>query len=150
MVWWLWVIVGLTLLVLEMATPGGFFALFFGVGALAVSVLAAVGLGPVWQWIAFPVISLGLVLLLRARLQERLRRSPGPPVDSLVGQEVILLEDLPAGGEARAELRGVPWSARAAQGPGPADAQAGARPLAKGQRCKVERVDGVVLYVKAV
>jgi membrane protein implicated in regulation of membrane protease activity len=146
MVWWLWVIVGLTLLVMEMATPGGFFALFFGVGALAVSVLAALGLGPVWQWIAFPVISLALVLLLRGRLQERLRRSPGPPVDSLVGQEVVLLEDLPPGGEARAELRGVPWSARAAQGRDLAEA----RTLAKGQRCKVERVDGVVLYVKAV
>ena len=28
--WWLWVLLGLGLLALEMATPGGFFALFFG------------------------------------------------------------------------------------------------------------------------
>lgn len=137
MIWWLWVLVGLGLLVLEMATPGGLFALFFGLGALCVAPLAAVGLPAVGQWIVFSVVSVVLLVTLRNRLQERMRRPAGPPVDSLVGQEVVLLEDLPAGGEARAELRGVPWTARAASG----------IPLARGQRCRVERVDGVVLYV---
>lgn len=141
MSWWLWVISGLGLLVVEMVTPGGLFALFFGVGALCVAPLAALGVPPAGQWITFSVVSLVLLVTLRNRLQERLRKAPaGPPVDSLVGQEVVLLSDLPAGGEGRAELRGVPWSARAASG----------IPLAKGQRCRVERVDGVLLYVTAV
>jgi len=52
---------------------------------------------------------------------------------------VMLLADLPEGGEGKAELRGVPWIARAASG----------LALPKGQRCRVERVDGVTLWVRA-
>src|SRR5512147_1811868 len=138
MAWWIWVLVGVALLIVEIMTPGGLFALFFGAGSLCVAALAAVGAGPVVQWITFPLVSVVLLLALRQRLQERLGAAPpGPPIDSLVGQEVLLIQDVPAGGEGKAELRGVPWSARAASG----------IPLVKGQRCRVERVDGVVLYV---
>ncbi len=140
MAWWIWVLVGVALLLVEMMTPGGLFALFFGVAALGVAALAAVGAGPVVQWIAFPVVSVVLLIGLRRRLQERIAATPQVPIDSLVGQECLLLQDVPAGGEGKAELRGVPWSARAASG----------IPLAKGQRCKVERVDGLVLYVTGV
>jgi membrane protein implicated in regulation of membrane protease activity len=140
MAWWLWVMGGLALLVLELVTPGGLFALFFGAGALCVAGLAALGAGSVVQWITFPVLSVILLVALRARLRERLRPRGGPPVDSLIGQEVVLAKALPAGGEGQVELRGVPWSARAASG----------EAMAAGQRCQVERVEGVVLYVKAV
>ncbi len=139
MAWWIWVLAGVALLVVEIMTPGGLFALFFGVGALVVAGLAAVGAGPVVQWITFPVVSVILLVALRRRLQEKLAATPPVPIDSLIGQECLLIQDLPAGGEAQAELRGVPWSARAASG----------IPLPKGQRCKVERVEGVVLYVTA-
>jgi membrane protein implicated in regulation of membrane protease activity len=139
MIWWLWVLVGIALLVVEMVTPGGLFALFFGVGALAVAPLAAAGAGEVVQWLAFPVVSLVLLATLRRRLAERLLRAPPAAVDSLVGEEAVLLEDLPAGGEAKAELRGVPWRARAASG----------IPLRRGQRCQVERIDGLVLWLRA-
>jgi len=139
MSWWMWVLFGLALLVVEMVTPGGLFALFFGAGALCVAAAAAAGLGPVAQWILFPVLSVLLLVTLRGRLKERLRSPERAPVD-VVGEEVVLLEDVPAGGEGRAELRGVPWSARGAGGVA----------LAAGQRCRVERVDGVVLYVRAV
>ena len=43
MQWWLWLAVGLALIVAELVTPSGFFIIFFGLGALAVGVLAAVG-----------------------------------------------------------------------------------------------------------
>ena len=32
MAWWIWVLGGLVLLVAEVTTPGGFFAVFFGGG----------------------------------------------------------------------------------------------------------------------
>lgn len=138
MSWWLWVLVGMGLLVVELVTPGGFFALFFGVGALLTAILAAVGAGETAQWLAFSVISVVLLATLRRTLRERLGSSAAP-VDSIVGEEVTLLADLPEGGEAKAELRGVPWTARAATG----------LPLAKGQRCRVERIEGVTLFVRA-
>ncbi len=138
MSWWIWVLVGIGLLVVEMATPGGLFALFFGVGALLTAVLAAAGAGATGQWLAFSVLSVVLLATLRQTLQRRLASKAAPAVDSLVGEEVMLLGDLPAGGEAQAELRGVPWSARAASG----------LELRKGQRCRVERIEGVTLFVR--
>jgi membrane protein implicated in regulation of membrane protease activity len=139
MAWWMWVLAGIALLVLELLTPGGLFALFFGVGALATAVLAAAGLGPVAQWLAFSVVSLVLLATLRRTLQARLQGGPGVAVDAIVGEEVVLLGDLPAGGVGKAELRGVPWSTRVASGV----------PLPAGQRCRVERVDGLTLWVRA-
>jgi membrane protein implicated in regulation of membrane protease activity len=138
MSWWLWVLSGIALLVVEMVTPGGFFALFFGIGALCTAVVAALGAGAIVQWLLFTALSLVLLATLRRTLQERLR-TPTVAVDSLVGQEVVLLGEIPAGGEGKAELRGVPWSARSASG----------IPLRAGQRCRVERVDGLVLWVRA-
>ena len=41
--WWLWLAGGLALVVAELATPSGFFIIFFGIGALAVGVLARFG-----------------------------------------------------------------------------------------------------------
>ena len=138
MAWWMWVLVGLGLLAVEIATPGGLFALFFGIGALGTAVAAALGAGGTVQWLLFTALSLVLLATLRRTLQDRLWQ-PGPPVDALVGQEVVLLGEIPAGGEGKAELRGVPWSARAASG----------SPLHAGQRCRVERVDGLTLWVRA-
>jgi membrane protein implicated in regulation of membrane protease activity len=140
MSWWLWVLAGIGLLFVEMVTPGGLFALFFGVGAFCVAILAALEVPAVAQWLAFTAISLVLLATLRRSLKDRLFRREAGPVDSLVGEEVVLLGDLPAGGEGQAELRGVPWSARVASG----------IPLRQGQRCRVERVEGVTLWVRAV
>jgi membrane protein implicated in regulation of membrane protease activity len=139
MTWWLWILVGIVLLGVEVATPGGFFALFFGLGALAVSPLAAIGVDSAWQWLAFTALSIGSLASLRKWLQQRLATAKGPPIDSLVGQEAVLLEDLGADGVGKAELRGVPWSARSLAGV----------PLRAGQRCRVERVDGLTLWLRA-
>lgn len=139
MSWWLWVLAGLGLLVVEMVTPGGLFALFFGVGALCTAVVAVGGAPATVQWLFFTATSLVLLATLRRWLKEKLLDRPSPPVDSLVGQEVVLLGDVAAGEEGKAELRGVPWSARVASG----------IPLKAGQRCRVERVDGLTLWVRA-
>ena len=139
MSWWLWVLLGIGLLVVEMATPGGLFALFFGVGAICTAAAAAVGLPATAQWLVFTVVSLVLLATLRRNLSERFMQRPAAPIDSLVGQEVVLLSDVPAGGEGKAELRGVPWGARATSG----------APLRAGQRCRVERVEGVTLWVRS-
>ena len=142
MIWWLWVLAGIALLAFEVATPGGLFALFFGVGALLVAPLAALGLSETVQWFAFSILSLVGLATLRGPLLRRLGRKPAPSPEisgELVGEQAVLLADLPAGGEGRAELRGTTWTARVASG----------IPLAAGQRCRVERVDGLTLWLRA-
>ena len=143
MLWWLWMLLGLALVVLEVLTPGGFFALFFGIGALLVGALDGLGMGgPDWlQWLLFSVFSIGSLLLFRGPLLARLKSWGRKPngVDTLVGEVATLLEDLPADAIGKVELRGTAWSARNE------DRQS----LHKGQRCRVQRVDGLTLWIRA-
>src|SRR5262249_34423523 len=143
MTWWLWILLGLVLLGLEMATPGGFFIAFFGGGALLVGILTGIGVvGPIWlQWLLFSVLSIVFLLVFRKPLLEwmKKREPQRPPVDAIEGQTAVLTEDLAAGGVGKAELRGTSWSVRSREG----------RALTRGQRCRVERVDGLTLWVRA-
>ncbi|HET8946635.1 MAG TPA: NfeD family protein [Candidatus Polarisedimenticolia bacterium] len=142
MTWWMWVLAGLALFAFELLTPGGFFVIFFGVGALVVGLLSGLGLihGPV-EWLIFSGVSIVSLLLFRKPLLDWMKKREGPraPVDSLVGETAILTEDLPAGGVGKAELRGTSWNVRAREATG----------LQRGQRTKVEQVDGLTLWVRA-
>jgi membrane protein implicated in regulation of membrane protease activity len=141
MAWWLWVLIGLVLLALEAALPGGLFFLFFGLSGLVVGVLVALDLGGTLaiQWILFSVIATLALVVLRGPLKARLNIDGfHRPVDQLSEQVAVALEDLPAGAIGKVEHRGAPWNAR----------NGGETAIAKGQRCRVERVDGLTLWVR--
>ena len=44
MTWWYWLVLGLVLIALEMASAGGFYIIFFGVAGVVVALLAATGI----------------------------------------------------------------------------------------------------------
>lgn len=138
MAWWLWLLLGLVLAALELASSGGFYLIFFGVAAMFIGLMAAIGLaGPFWlQWLVFTILSVTLLLAFRRPILRMMNPDTGP-VDSLVGQVAVTLEPIPPGVVGRAELRGSTWSARNLHS---AD-------LARGQRCRVERVDGLMLFL---
>jgi inner membrane protein len=142
MAWWHWAVIGLVLVGLEMAGPGGFYIIFFGMGALVVALLSLLGLdGPLWlQWLFFSVFSIGSLLAFRNPLLRRLRTDqPAPLVDSLVGELAIPVDDIAPGAVGRAELRGAVWSAR----------NVDLVPLVKGQRCAVQRIEGLLISIRA-
>ncbi|HVP31633.1 MAG TPA: NfeD family protein [Myxococcota bacterium] len=141
MAWWVWVLVGFLLLAGEMATPGGFYLLFFGVGALAVGLAALAGLElPGWgQWLLFSLLSIGLLVGVRPRILGRLHRGGQRAVDdSLVGEWVRVETRVEPGDLGRGELRGSPWTI----------SNAGGAVLVPGDRCLVVRVEGLTLHVK--
>lgn len=141
MVWWIWMLLGIGLLALELASPGGLFALFFGLSALLVGMLTGLGLaGPTWmQWLLFSGFSIAALAILRGPLRARLNtKGSHRPVDSLVGESGAILEDVAPAGVGKVEVRGSSWSARSQ----------GGVPLTRGQRCKVERVEGLTLWVR--
>jgi membrane protein implicated in regulation of membrane protease activity len=139
MLWWTWLLLGLGLLLLEVVTPGGFFFLFFGVSALVVGTLAGAGMtSEVAQLVVFGVVTTGSLLLFRSPLQQRFQRKPEPQVDSIPGEVATLTEDLPPHGTGKAELRGTTWNVE----------NATASPMSKGQRSRVERVEGLTLFVR--
>ena len=140
MQWWHWIVLGLVLAVAEIASAGGFYIIFFGIGAVLVGLLAWLGwAGPVWMQVAeFTVFSLITMALFRRRLLGSVQPNPQAPViDTIVGEVAITAEDVPAGGVGRVELRGTAWSARAADG----------QTIVRGSRCVVTRVDGLMLYI---
>jgi inner membrane protein len=141
MPWWLWMLFGLMLLVLEIHTFGGFFLMFFGIGALGVGALVAIGAADAdWlQWLLFSVVSVAALAIFRRPIQRRLAPAASAAVDNLVGETAIVAEDIPGGGVGKAELRGTVWSVR----------NGTSNALAKSTRCRVERVDGLTLWVRA-
>ena len=143
MSWWLWLLVGMGLLGLELLTPGGFFVMFFGLAALAVGLLVGLDLGgPPWvQWLLFSILSVISLLLFRRRLIDYFRSAQGRSVgvETLVGDTAVLLDELRPGAVGKAELRGTAWSVRSDE----------SQALPRGQRCRVEKVEGLMLWVRA-
>ena len=66
--WWHWLVLGLLLVLAELATAGGFYVIFFGIAALTVGVLAGFGLAP----LGLVAGALVLVALAHLRLSVRL------------------------------------------------------------------------------
>lgn len=140
--WWHWLALGLILVALELAASGGFYVIFFGIAAIAISALVLVGAGgPVWlQLLLFSVFSVASLLLFRSPLMRWMKLDrEGVDVDSLVGENAVARENMAPGAIGRAELRGTVWTAR----------NTGSGPLTSGQRCLVVRVDRLTLHVEA-
>ena len=138
MQWWHWIAIGLVLAGLELLTPGGFFIVFFGVGAIVVGLLEALGLAsPAWvQWGLFTVLSVTALVLFRKPLLARVRMpEQRTEIDSLVGETAVPDDDIAPGAMGRAQLRGSAWQAR----------NVGAVTAQRGRRCRVVRVDGLTV-----
>jgi hypothetical protein len=141
MTWWIWVLAGFALLAGEMLTPGGFYLLFFGCGALAVGLLTALGWsGPLWfQGVLFAFLSVLSVLVFRKPLVQKMHAADqGKQVDSLVGEIALVVDRIQANGFGKAELRGSAWNAH----------NVGDQTLQPKQRCRVEKIDGLTLWVR--
>ena len=140
MTWWIWILIGLSLVFAEVVIPGGFYLLFFGVGALAVGLLALADIaGPAWlQVLLFSVISLCALWLFRERLMQSFQVKAQVPVDSYIGETAHVVDEIAVNAVGKVELRGTSWSAR----------NVGATPLPAGGRCMVEKVEGLTLLVR--
>jgi len=143
MAWWAWIIAAFVLLLVELATPGGFYFLFFGIGAGAIGLAKLFGFsGPAWlEWLLFSIISIASLALFRRRLLDRFaHRGASVPddVDLLIGTTAIAADNIPPGGEGKVSLRGATWNAR----------NTGPAALVAGQQCTVQKVQGLLLDVR--
>lgn len=142
MAWWVWIVAGLALVVLELVVPG-VFLLFFGAAAIVVGIVAAAGAGlPLWaELLAFSVLSIASLLLFRGPLMRRMQAggSGAAAIDDLSGELGVAQGDIPPGERGRIELRGTVWTA----------VNDGDQPLTQGARCRVVRADGLTLRVVA-
>jgi membrane protein implicated in regulation of membrane protease activity len=127
------------LLLIELATPSGFFVMFFGLGAITVGVLQGIGIlgSAAAQWFIFTALSVIYLLAFRGRLQKGVDHPPAN-IDTLIGELAVPRERILPGQFGRVDLRGVLWNAR----------NDAADSIEPGQRCRVMAVDGLTIYVQ--
>jgi len=140
MPWWGWIVLGAALLGAETLVDTQFFLVFFGVAALATGALHGLGLAePVWlQWAIFGALCVAGASTFRARLYGMIRRDAGEVSQGTVGELAVAREPIAPGGRGQAELRGTVWEAR----------NTGGSPIAAGDSARVERVEGLVLFLR--
>lgn len=141
MPWWIWLIVGIALIGLELTVADlAFYLVFIGAAAVVVGVLEAGGAGlPVaGQWLLFAVLAVASMLLFREKLYKRLRNVPGFD-NAAAGPRgtVAVGEDVPPGGSTRVALRGTEWDAR----------NVGATPIKAGEQAEVLKTEGAMLQI---
>lgn len=138
--WWIWTLIGFFFLALEFVSTTMHSA-FFAAGAFLVAILVAAHVGgPLWaQILIFTLFSLLTLLLIRPYVVRRLKLSVTKVVDTMIGEHATVMDDMAVAGHGRAEMRGSTWNAR----------NVGETALQRGQRCVVERVEGLVLHVRA-
>jgi membrane protein implicated in regulation of membrane protease activity len=108
-----WFILGALFIGVEMLT-GTAVIFFFGLGALAASLTALLGLSFQTQMLVFIVAACASLVLLRRRLRAWLNRSDRQVSDNYVGSRVLVTEDLQPGQIGRVNLNGAEWRATSA------------------------------------
>jgi membrane protein implicated in regulation of membrane protease activity len=140
MAWWIWVLFGLLLLGVELASSTMHIGLF-AIGAFTVALLEALGVHmPLWgELITFTGVSVVSIVVIRPILIRKLKLDKKPVVDTLVGEQALALDDIAPSAIGKAEMRGTSWSAR----------NVGDTSLIRGQRCVVTEVEGLVIHIRA-
>jgi membrane protein implicated in regulation of membrane protease activity len=141
MAWWVWTLLGLSLLVAELLVPTGFALLLFGAAAIMLSaVFPLFGIEEAgFQWIVFSFVSAGLLVTVRNRMLKKNDEQRLKGGKEIPGELVVITTEIPAAGEGRGELRGTAWRVK----------NTGNTPLLAGNRYPVERVEGLTLIVSA-
>ena len=114
-----WLYVGLALIFFEIITPG-LVTFFFGLAALTVAF--AVWLIPCmsqcWQWLAFSVLSVLYIFLLRKSLKKvfsGVREVSDGVDDDFTGRMAVVTEAVGPNRPGRVELGGTTWNAESGQ-----------------------------------
>jgi membrane protein implicated in regulation of membrane protease activity len=137
--WWMWISLGIVVLLMEAMTPGGFYMLFIGIAAIVVGAVSPL-IHELWiETVLFAVLSALLIAFARKPLVRRLKKdTPKADVPEFIGETARALETIAPGGEGNVELRGSVWKVRN-------DGDTG---LAKDASCTIMARDGLKLIVK--
>jgi membrane protein implicated in regulation of membrane protease activity len=99
-VWrWVWLVTAVVFIVGEMAGPGTFFLLPFGVAAAVATALAFADVSVGLQWAAFLAVAVATLAGLRPLARRLDRDEPVAGIGSrrLIGETGVALEDIPGG-----------------------------------------------------
>ncbi len=98
MPWWGWIVLGTVILISEIIVSTDFYLVFFAASAVIVGLLVLLGVSlPVSaQWLIFAALSIGMLVLFRARLREKIKTRE-QDVDKLEDEIAVATEQLAVG-----------------------------------------------------
>lgn len=143
--WILWIILGVVLIIAETFTLG-FVLLWFGIGALVAALAGSFGLGFVWQFLIFAVISIALTAMSRTIFAKYFTQSEEDTIkmgmDALPGQVgTVTIASRGALNEGAVKVYGTTWTAF------PIESD---QLLIEGEKVEVVRVQGSSIYVQKI
>lgn len=138
----IWLVLLVGFLVVEAACPIHLVSIWFAAGALAAMIAAALGAQFWLQITIFVVVSGALLALLwpfiRKFLNPKLQKTNIDAIIGSIGTVTEDIENIDAVGQVK--LGAMYWTARTTDG----------KPLCKGTRVRVDRIEGVKVFVSAV
>ena len=139
---YIWLGLLLAFLIVEAACPIHLVSIWFALGSLAALVVSMLH-GPLWlQVLLFSLVSVALLLALWPLTKKFLNpKVTSTNIDSVIGSVGIVttaIDNIEAHGQVK--LNGMEWTARSTSGD----------PIAEGLRIRVDRIEGVKVYVSPV
>lgn len=109
---WIWAALAIIFFVAEVFTMG-FFLVCFGIGAVVAALLAVLGVGVIWQLVAFVAVSVVALAFLRP-LAVRMTNHVANPggIDRVIGKQAVVLEAIdPHAATGRVRIEREEWRA---------------------------------------
>lgn len=143
MPWWGWLVIGISLLGVEMfVIDAQFYLVFLGASAVIVGLLGLSGMAlPEWsQWLVFAALSIVAMVTFRRRIYALVKKRSGHVEQRLtLGDRVVVPVRLEPGETCRVEYRGSSWTAR----------NIDELAIEAGREALIAQVDGLTLHLKS-
>lgn len=137
----MWIIVAIGAFLIEILTLGNLICVWFIFGALASALLAWLKVQAIWQYIAFFVVSVVSMLIIRPLAHNYLRGNVVPTnSDRLIGKNAILTKEITSENWGEIVKGGISWSCVSADN----------QPIAEGTNVRIIAIEGAKLVVKKV
>lgn len=134
---WFWLFLSIIFTGIEVATLG-LTTIWFALGSLVMLLLSPLPIPFLWQVLLFLIISSVLLIFTRPIAVKKLKVGREKTnTDSLIGEKALVIKDICEFDKGMVKIHGMEWSAQSVDG----------KTLAKGERCIVERIEGVTLMV---
>lgn len=138
---WIWIIIFILTLLIEVVTAGTLVSIWFSIGALVAYLAYLIGFDLVVQVIVFLIISIGSILAIRPVASTYFRgNTVATNADRIVGQKAILTKGITSNHWGELNVYGLVWSC----------VEKDNQLLEKGTEVIVVAIEGAKLIVKKV
>lgn len=138
---YLWIIIAIIALVIELLTTVSLTSIWFVVGALFAALASLLKLNFFWQSVIFIVTSIIALLVLRPLISEKLRGNIVPTnSDRVIGRKAYLKSPITKTSWGTLDVLGNEWSCVSYNGD----------PISSGEKVEILAIDGSKLIVKKI